>query len=363
MRCSAAVLGALMLWAAPLSAETPPAPRGEPLARKVIQNVARPGYERLAAATAALKTEAETFCAAPSAERKIALHAAFETALLAWSRVEMIRFGPVAQANRYDRFAFWPDEKGLGLKQIGVALAARDETAAAPETLRAKSVALQGFTALEFLLYGAGAEALSTTGEDGRFRCRFAAAIAANLAALAVEVRIAWEDDTGFADGLLNPKPEHPVYKSSRDVKLELFKTFITGLQHLRDVKLARVLADNPQNAQPKRAPYWRSGLTLKVMQANIEALETYFNRGGYFELLSKLAPGVEKSVALDLAEMRKNVQALGAAPVEMVVKSKDGWGRLNSVLFELVTVQQTGGGAIARASNISIGFNALDGD
>jgi hypothetical protein len=358
-----AVIAFALLATAPLAAQTPAPLHGEPLARKVINNIARPGYARFAEAAAALKTAAEAFCAAPSPEARSTLNAAFEAALLSWARVEMIRFGPAMQENRYDRIAFWPDERGLGLKQINAALAAKDQTVTAPQTLRKKSVAVQGLTAFEFLLHGAGSEALSAGSEDGGFRCRFASAIAANVAALSAEVRDAWNDDTGFAAALLNPKPEHAVYKSSRDVKLELFKTFITGLQHLRDVKLARVLADNPQNAQPKRAPYWRSSLTLKVMEANLEALEKYFNRGGYYELLSRLDPGVEKSVSIDLAGMRKSVEALNAAPVERVVKSADGWARLNSVLFELVNVQRIGGGAIARAANISIGFNALDGD
>ncbi|MDZ4792140.1 MAG: hypothetical protein SGJ17_13200 [Hyphomicrobiales bacterium] len=73
--------------------------------------------------------------------------------------------------------------------------------------------------------------------------------------------------------------------------------------------------------------------------------------------------PGIEKSVAIDLAQMRETLRELNATPVETVVKSKDGWNRLNGVIFELVTVQQTGGGAVARAADISLGFNALDGD
>ncbi|MBC8049924.1 MAG: hypothetical protein H7X92_07240, partial [Chitinophagales bacterium] len=252
-----------------------PSVNTEPLARKVINNYVRPAYAQLSDTAEALKSEIAGFCMAPSAAARSAINSAFERALLAWSGAEMIRFGPVLTANAHDRFAFWPDEKGLGLKQINAVLAARDETAATTDALSGKSVAVQGFTALEYLLYGAGADGLLAATDEGRYRCRFASAIAGNIASLAEQVKAAWADDAAFPATLLSPKPEHPLYKSSRDVKLELFKAFTTGLQHIRDVKLARVLADNPQNAQPKRAPYWRSVLTFKVIEANLEALET----------------------------------------------------------------------------------------
>lgn len=354
---------ALTAGAVAQPSQSAPSANTEPLARKVMNNYVRPAYAQLSDAAEALKSEMAAFCPAPSAAGRSAINAAFERALLAWSRAEMIRFGPVLAANAHDRFAFWPDEKGLGLKQINAALTARDETAATAEALAGKSVAVQGYTALEYLLYGTGADTLLAATDEGRYRCRFAAAIAGNIASLAAQVKAAWADDAPFPATLLSPKPEHSLYKSSRDVKLELFKAFTTGLQHIRDVKLARVLADGPDKAQPKRAPYWRSGLTFKVIEANLEALEIYFNRGGYSELIAVLQPGIEKSVAIDLARMRETLRALETTPVETAVKSKDGWSRLNGVIFELVTVQQTGGGAIARAADISLGFNALDGD
>ncbi len=341
----------------------PPPARTEPLARKVIQNVARPAYAQLLTEAEALRAEMAEFCAAPGDAARATVNVAFERTLLAWSRAEMLRFGPVLTANAYDRFAFWPDEKGLGLKQINAALAAKDESASSAATLNGKSVAIQGLTALEYLLYGKGAEALTKADDNGRYRCRFAAAIAENIASTAQKVNAGWADDACFSANLRSPNPDHPLYKTTRDVKLELFKAFTTGLKHVRDVKLARVLADNPGNAQPKRAPYWRSGLTFKVIEANLQALETYFNRGGYYELLALLEPGIEKTVAADLARMRQTLHGLNDKPVEKTVKTKDGWNILNGVIFELVTVQQTGGGAIARAADISIGFNSLDGD
>lgn len=334
----------------------------DPFARKSIEKIIRPGYERLAKSTAALKDAAASFCAAPAEANQATLKAAYEEALLAWSRVEMFRFGPVTTGNMYDRFAFWPDEKGLGLKQITAALAARDESVTNPAVLAGKSVALQGFTALEYLLYGTGSETLATASDDGRYRCRFVSGVTQNLANMAEEVHHAWSNDFGFAGLMFRPNPQQAVYKTPRDVKLELFKSFTTGLQSVRDVKLARVLGEDPASAQPKRAPYWRSGLTFKVLTANLEALSDYFALGGFSEMVGKLQPGIEKSVVFDLNTTRDTVRSFGATPVDVAVKMPGGWNKLNAVIFELATVQRNSM-SFARAADLSLGFNALDGD
>jgi predicted lipoprotein len=69
-----------------------------------------------------------------------------------------IRFGPVTEENRLERILFWPDRKGIGLKQVQAAIAGEDATAADPQTLPGKSVAMQGLGALEFVLFGTGSD-------------------------------------------------------------------------------------------------------------------------------------------------------------------------------------------------------------
>ena len=92
---------------------------------------------------------------------------------------------------------FWPDRKGIGLKQVQAALADKDATAADPATLAGKSVAMQGLGALEFVLFGTGAETLAATGDA--YRCAYGAAIAGNLETIAAELDDAWQAPDGFA--------------------------------------------------------------------------------------------------------------------------------------------------------------------
>ena len=64
----------------------------------------------------------------------------------------------------------------------------RDASVTEPDPLAEKSVALQGLPALEYLLYGDGADALAQSGEAGAFRCSFAASIATNVDRIARDV-------------------------------------------------------------------------------------------------------------------------------------------------------------------------------
>src|SRR6185312_7981565 len=102
---------------------------------------------------------------------------------------------------------FWPDPKGLGLKQIQDILAKRDASVTEPDQLAGKSVALQGLPALEYLLYGDGSESLTegnrvVDGQEplpqldsaGDFRCSFALSIATNLERIARSVVEGWRE-------------------------------------------------------------------------------------------------------------------------------------------------------------------------
>ena len=119
----------------------------------------------------------------------------------AWSLVEPIRFGPVAEQHRYERIFYWPDPKGLGARQVREALGKEDATVTEAASLSAKSVALQGLPALEYLLYGDDAGTLAKGGGEATFRCRFAETIAGNVAGMAKDIAAGWQD------GAPTPRP------------------------------------------------------------------------------------------------------------------------------------------------------------
>ncbi len=331
------------------------------IGEKAVEQHIRPAYERLAAATEGLSQATGRFCNGPRQDREM-LNAAFKQALLAWAGVEHMRFGPIATENRYERFSFWPDPKGLGHKQLAAVLRDKDESVTTVESLRQKSVALQGLTAYETLFWGADAEKLSAAPEGRDFVCAFAASIAANLSQMASGVRNDWAANDGFAANLLAPG-EGKLYRDDKDVLLELFKAFRTGLEQTRNLKLNRVLMGSPQEAQPRRAAFWRSGNAIAMIEADIEAIEDLYREGGLAEIVRQAGTGAERSTNDQFDLIETALGGLTAVPIAEIAKAQQSWGKLNAVVFGLINIQATGGNAIVEAAELPMTFNALDGD
>ena len=89
-------------------------------------------------------------------------------------RVDFLRFGPMAQEGRYERFAFFPDVHGTGARQLRRFLATEDEALLKPGALREQSAAVQGLPALESLLFS-GSKALLDAEDAEPYRCALAA--------------------------------------------------------------------------------------------------------------------------------------------------------------------------------------------
>jgi predicted lipoprotein len=331
------------------------------IGEKAVESHIRPVYNQLAAAMDGLDKATGSYCDAAKGDRK-ALGVAFTEAVRAWSGAEHLRFGPMAEENRFERFAFYPDPKGLGPKQIAAVLKEKDTSVTVTETLRQKSVALQGLTAFENLLWGADVEKTMSTPAGKAFTCTFAKAIAGNLAQISTAVREAWASNDGFAANLMAPGPDK-IYHDDKDVTLELFKAFRTGLLQTRSVKLNRVLMGNPDEAQPRRAPFWRSGNSVMAITANIDALRDLYEKAGLYELVRKQGEGVERSTSDQFHLIDEALEKLAGKPIADITASQDNWSKLNSVVFGLINVQMTGGNAIAEAAQLPMSFNALDGD
>jgi uncharacterized protein len=331
------------------------------LARAALQNVIRPGYLALAKAADALKDKTEALCEKPSAASLEAAKEAFVAAVDAWSQVEIFRFGPIIQDHRYERLFYWPDPKSIGLRQVQAGLAKKDESVIDPAGLAAKSVALQGLPALEYLLYGDGAEQLTGDG-DAEFRCRFTVSIAANVAAIAKKVAQDWDENGAYAKVFLNPGPDDPAYRSPKEVTLEMFKAFTSGIELVRDQKLAKPLGAAAEEAKPKLAAFWRRGLAFANMAGNLAGVRALFAQGGFAEVVAQESPGVEKSVLFDLDHAITALRGIDVS-TDQAFRDAAYRGKLQAIRVALKSARDTAGDLIARGAELSFGFNAMDGD
>ena len=156
----------------------------------------------------------------------------------AWAGVDFLRFGPMAQDGRYERFAFFPDVHGVGARQIRGFLVSQDEALLKPGAIAKQSAAVQGLPALESLLFP-GKAALLLPAPPEPFRCKLAVAVAENTHTIAGEALAGWQGDESWATLLEKPAADNPVYRTHTEAMTEILKAILTGIEQVRDQRLA----------------------------------------------------------------------------------------------------------------------------
>jgi len=242
------------------------------------------------------------------------------------------------------------------------ALDKEDATVTEAASLSAKSVALQGLPALEYLHYGDDAGTLAKGGGKATFRCRFAETIAANLGGMAKDIAAGWQDSAPYAKAYLEPGHDNAAYHIQKEVTLELFKTFTTGIEMVRDQKMAKALGAKPDQARPQLAPFWRSDLSFSNMADNLQSVRELFAKGGFAEVVHDDSPGVEDSIVFDLNHAIEVLRGLDK-PITQAVHNEDLRAKLEALRVSLKSAATTAGDIISRSAGLTFGFNAMDGD
>ncbi|WP_279480022.1 imelysin family protein [Aureimonas sp. SK2] len=336
------------------------APSRAAVVAATIDRVIRPGYAALAEAARDAHGRAEAACAAPSPEALAQLREGFAALVAAHARIEPIRFGPVAEDNRIERWLLWPDRRGIALRQVQDALGRQDATVLDPAALGRKSVALQGLTALEYLLYGDGAQALETGAGD--FRCRFALSILTRMAEMGASLSAEWAEGAPIVRRMTHPSPDDARYRSDTEALEEIFAAAAHGLELVRDVRLRPGLGKPGEEPKPQLFLFRRSGLTGAALSANVDGLSTLLSEGGLFTLLPPASQWAGPSIGLEFETAGRILASLDR-PVPDLVETPEGRSRLESVAIAVRGVETVLSGEVAPALGLSAGFSSLDGD
>ena len=207
-----------------------------------------------------------------------------------------------------------------------------------PDELATKSVALQGLPALEYLLYGDGADVLTKDDRivdgteplpridsQGAFRCGFALSIATNISRIARNVVEGWREGTTYEKAFLGPVPDSRLYHTPKEVTLDLFKSFASGIELVRHEKLGKPLGARSEDAKPELAAFRRSGLTLANAAGNLEGVRILFVQGGFAQVVAQESPAAE-----DFDPVRSQPRHRGLARHRPAVR-RSGGGRYSS--------------------------------
>jgi len=328
--------------------------------QRAVDGFVRPAYASLHDHAGSLTRAMQTLCKAPSREDLDAARAEFSATVEAWSSAEIIRFGPITENNRLERMLFWPDRKSIGLKQVQTALSDKDPTATDATQLAGKSVAMQGLGALEFVLFGDGAEKLA--GKDEPYRCAYGAAVAANVETMAADVNAAWNKPGGFAALWANPGPRNPLYRDGTEAVTELVGVFINELEMVRDVRLKGFFGVNPEADKPKQAVYWRSQNTTVSIAGNLSGVDALFQASQIGDALPADARWIAESIHIQLVNGIATAKAV-EGPIDRALAEPEQREKLEHFALITSSLSTLFGTRLTTEFGLTAGFSSLDGD
>lgn len=345
----ALVLFALCVAAAPARADMDDAARAL-MVQQLRAHHILPRHDLLAAQTRDLTRYVTAFCSLADAAHLDAAREAFSEAYLAFMGIQHMRFGPALVDDRHYRLQYWPDKHNQGARQLGALLAAHDPVPDA-DTIGASSVAVQGFPALERVLFEGGVELFE--GQAGERRCALALAIAGNIETVASDLFVAWFEYAPDSDA---------------DLIAGLFDGMLEAFRAITELKLKRPLGDAADAARPTRAEAWRSALSYAAVRANLFALHGLVMGEGNSRGFSAALGDDEQSTGIAGAideHFRYGIGIVEArtAALAQEVTTQDGREFVGFLIVHVDTIRDLILQVFPRALDVTAGFNALDGD
>lgn len=359
--CKIALLGLALCGAQNAHAEDTP-PFKDAIDR-FIKGYAIPVYGELQANTQQMNTAVIALCDNPGKEALTQAQNRFSDLLASWAAAELIRFGPIRAENRMERIFFWPDPRSRGLKQVQKLLYKTQQSSSAePMNLRGKSVAAQGLSALEFVLFADDAAALTSV-DTNRARCIYAKALTANLSEMANVVLAEWQETGTFAILMRNPGADNNIYRSEAEVFREILKSVSEALIITQQAKLQ--VGDTPEKPSPRKAPFSRSGETLNYLQAVMQNIMRLNKAVEFARMIPETEHGSVKQLVFELEQVNKTIEQLQNFQMSWatLVTSKNGFEKLTYVGIPINSVQEFYSETLPEQLGLSMGFNSLDGD
>lgn len=317
--------------------------------------VAMPAYDALATSATALKDAVAAACGTPGDTTLDAARAAFHAAMDDWQRAQHIRLGPAMADDRFARLQFWPDKRGITGRHLARLLSSGGAATGDPAVLARASVAVQGFPALERLLF-------APAGKWPGKGCPAGATIAANVAGLAAELRDAWRPGGTYRKAFLAPRQTGTPYRTQKEVTGAVLRDLATAFRFLIDAKLGAPLALKTGHPKPRRCESWRSGRSLRNLVLNLESLGAEVAVVGAAIPEKRHDRETEKLIADQFRAAARDARRLGDALKPLIEDKARHLPVIvlgNSVrdLRELVLEHLIG------SLDVNLGFNALDGD
>ena len=324
------------------------APNYAAINTSVVDKHALPRYHALSNATENLVSSIDHLCRQVSHASLSTAREAFHLAFDGWQGVEHLRQGPAAEVEAHIRVKFWPDRRNLVGRHLRRTISGNDGSILEPATFATTSIAVQGFPALEQLLFGKEATERLKSPDGPITRCKIARAISVNLRSIAQDLHAGWRN---------NPDGNRPHKRVTSD----LFNDLVTGLVAIADLKLGSPMGSNGRT-RPRQAESHLSGRSLRNVTKNLEALKDL-----YISLASAPSSPLAGTAGDQTIRNRFNAaiaesKSLGPS-ITAILETTDGPRRLTALKTAIKEMTRTVALQVSEALSLVLGFNALDGD
>ncbi|PKR57171.1 imelysin family protein [Thalassospira lohafexi] len=333
----------------------------------LLTTVMPPKLDALHGATSDLADTLEDFCSDPDEDGLADARGDFHTAMDIWQEIQPWRMGPLVANGRDQHIEYWPDKHGTATRQFRKLMFNKPAAFTDPVKLSEASAALQGFPALEEVLFDdAHSNALTSASEDGIFLCQYGSAIATNLVTITDELRDEWP---GFAEAMRNAGPDSMDYPTAKFAATDLYRALHEGLLIISTQKLGRPLGDGEKDAKASRGESETSKRSLRNIHHNLIGLLAIYDgkwgdAGEEGKGLAALIDSslLDRSFRLNWQTVQDTLADLPPSLAELL-DQPDGYQKLvdlqGQIDFLTTLVENDVGGN----TNLGGGFNALDGD
>lgn len=352
-RSSLLILAAAAAPAAP----TPNVAKTRAIALAVADQFIIPAYRRLVEATDAQEKAWAAFAANRAAGDFANLRAAYNAACDAWANAQIFKTGPISLFLRYERFAYWPEARNVTGRMLEALLASNDANDLTPATLAHDSVAAQGLTALERLLYEGADPAAALKAATGARRAAVGRGIARNLAAIARDVLADWTAPNGVRAAIAANKGWNNLFADAPEAASLLLTDLVGAFRLMHDVKLLPVMGAGAEAAKPNAAEAWRSARSQRDLKLNLAAAQAMTKP------FAETIPAAHRT-KIDGLYAAAN-KALDAVPAMLgqAAANPAQRPRVEAARVAIKAAQTEIAAVLPADLGITLGFNSLDGD
>ena len=275
----------------------------------------------------------------------------------AWQQIQHVQFGPITYFNWNFRLHYWPDTKGTGARQLDDLIESRNETVLQSDNFARESVGVQGFPALERLLFDE--ESLLAFRQDG-YRCQVAQTIAANINEIASGVHQRWVDE--FRATIANAD-ERGFFESAEDATIDFLNAQIEPVRLIQQQKLEQVIGESTARARTRRSESWLSERSIRNIKLNVMTLQNLFSDSSSESVqLSNVLQSEDITLINDaFLELIESLELLPDS-FDEALSGEQGHAQLLQISAQLDALFEAFEAGL-KNTDLYLGFNSLDGD